>query len=147
MPQKQKNLKPLVIADSSPLIALGILDVFAVLPTLAKAVWIPETVRKECLIKTNAPGSHAIAAAIDEGLIQVKPDQPSDDVIQRLNLCLDPGESQAIYLAKKMNAWLLIDEKLGRATARQMNIAITGSLALLIQAKQTGLLTELKPAF
>ena len=137
----------LVVADSSPLIALGILDILNVLPLIADAIWIPETVRNECLAKQGAPGTDAILRAISSNILLVKPDIPDDDqLINLLSLCLDRGEAQAIALAKRSNALLLIDEKMGRTTAEQMGLSITGSLAMLIKAKKAGLLNSIKPA-
>ena len=137
----------LIIADSSPLIALGIVECFDVFPKVADRVWIPETVKSECLVKSDAPGAAAISKAIARKLIQVQPDAPeTDPTITLLGQCLDKGEAQAICLAKQHSGLLLIDEKAGRKVAQQMGISITGSLAMLLKAKQKGLLTDIKPA-
>jgi predicted nucleic acid-binding protein len=53
---------------------------------------------------------------------------------------LDPGESQAIHLAKQKHAdLLLMDEKLGVRVAREQGLAVTGTLGVLLQAARRGL--------
>jgi uncharacterized protein len=50
---------------------------------------------------------------------------------------LDPGEAAAISLALAIQAELvLIDEQDGRAAARQLGLAVSGSLGALIDAKK-----------
>lgn len=48
---------------------------------------------------------------------------------------LDPGERQAIQLAKQKHADLsLMDEKLGVRIAREHGLAVSGTLGVLVQA-------------
>jgi predicted nucleic acid-binding protein len=54
---------------------------------------------------------------------------------------LDPGERQAIQLAKQEHAdLLLMDEKLGVRIAREQGLAVTGTLGVLVQATRRGLI-------
>lgn len=63
-----------------------------------------------------------------------------------LNATLDPGESEAIVLAKEINADLLIlDDEQARNKARLEGIRVAGLLALLLQAKNRGTIKNLKP--
>ena len=55
----------IVVADTSPLIALGLLDLLPVLSKLFDEVLIPETVAQEALADLSLPGAKAIAAAIE----------------------------------------------------------------------------------
>ncbi|MCU0446673.1 MAG: DUF3368 domain-containing protein, partial [Microscillaceae bacterium] len=55
------------------------------------------------------------------------------------------GETEAIWLAKQLNAdWLIIDENKGRKVALQLGLSIVGVLGILVKAKQDGYLESLK---
>jgi predicted nucleic acid-binding protein len=59
---------------------------------------------------------------------------------------LDEGEASSIALASKLkDALLIIDERKGRRIARELQIDITGTLGILLLAKQKGLIAKLKP--
>ena len=59
---------------------------------------------------------------------------------------LDAGESEAIALAVETEAELLImDERLGRDTARIFELKYTGVVGVLIEAKRKALIEEIRP--
>ena len=59
---------------------------------------------------------------------------------------VDKGEASAIALAMETpSSTLLIDDLRGRKLAKQLNIQFTGTLGLLLVAKQAGLIPVLKP--
>ena len=58
---------------------------------------------------------------------------------------LDPGESEAIALAKEMKSDLiLLDERDARKIARSLSLKVLGTVGLLIQAKRVGKIMSLK---
>jgi predicted nucleic acid-binding protein len=58
---------------------------------------------------------------------------------------LDLGESESIALAKELDAELLImDERKGRAIAEKLKIRFTGTLGVIVKAKQSGILSEVR---
>jgi predicted nucleic acid-binding protein len=58
---------------------------------------------------------------------------------------LDPGEAEAIALALETRAELLLmDERLGRDTARYLGLTFTGLIGLLVQGKRKGLIPSIK---
>ena len=59
---------------------------------------------------------------------------------------LDPGEATSIALASEYEeSLLIIDEIKGRKAAKEMGIPVTGSLVVLISAKNNGHLKAVKP--
>jgi predicted nucleic acid-binding protein len=74
--------------------------------------------------------------------------QNSNDAASQfvLEAALDKGEASAIALALEMdNCLLIIDELKGRKLARQLGITITGTLGVLVLAKQSGYVSMLRP--
>ena len=59
---------------------------------------------------------------------------------------IDAGESEAIVLATEMSADLIImDQKLGRFHAKHADLKVTGTIGVLIKAKQHRIVSGLKP--
>jgi predicted nucleic acid-binding protein len=70
----------------------------------------------------------------------------SPQQVQLLLPTLDYGEAEVITLALEQNARLvLIDELTGRRVAQSLGLTITGSVGVLIQAKQLGEIKTIKP--
>ena len=59
---------------------------------------------------------------------------------------LDQGESEALVLAKELGAVrILIDERLARRKARSVGLTVTGTLGVLLMAKEAGLIPAVRP--
>jgi predicted nucleic acid-binding protein len=131
----------LIICDSSPLIALSLCKKLELLDTLFSEVVVPETVYNE-INKPGKPEAGNIAVWAREKIRQTGNRQ----LLQALNLTLDAGESEAIALYWENSAdFLLIDEQKGRKIAFQQGIKIIGTVGILLRAKQTGLITAVRP--
>ena len=131
----------IVICDSSPLIALSIVEGLNLLECLFKEVVVPVSVFNE-LTAVNKPEAQRIADWAQGKVVAATNEQ----LMHSFSLLLDMGEAEAItlYFEKKAD-FLLIDEKKGRKIATYNNINITGTLGILLLSKQNGLIHLVKP--
>ena len=135
----------IIVADASPLIALGQTPVLNQLKQLNLMLMAPAAVLNECKVP-GKPACHAIENAIHCGTIKPIPDQPDNHpLLQQLQTLLDNGEAQAIIAAMQLNACIMIDEKKGRKESRKRGLKVIGSLTLLLQARRHNLIGPLKP--
>jgi uncharacterized protein len=59
---------------------------------------------------------------------------------------LDKGEAEVIVLANGLQADLvIIDERLGREFAEYFNLKVTGTIGVLLKAKELGFIEKIKP--
>ena len=131
----------IIICDSSPLIALSIIDRLALLDSLFKEVVVPVSVFNEAAVQEK-PEARRIAEWA-QGKIKAAADK---HLMHSFSLLLDAGESEAmsLYFEEKAD-FLLIDERKGRKIAVYNKINVVGSLGILLLAKQKGLITLVKP--
>jgi hypothetical protein len=131
-----------VVSNTTPIIALSVISRLSLLRELYAEVLIPPAVYGEIM----AGGSRRAGAAElrHAGWIRTLPLQ--DPRHADLLVDLDRGEAEAIALAMELDAdLLLIDERLARRYAVRAGLAITGSLGVLLKAKERGLVSELRP--
>ncbi len=123
----------IIIADASCIIILYETRLLELLEKLYFTVTITSPVAKE--IKITPPSWMKIA-------------DPSDSkLFSKLLAELDAGEASSIALAAEHeNSLLIIDEKDGRKIAAELQIQIIGTLAVLFEAKQRGILPSFKAA-
>ena len=131
----------IVVCDSSPLVALSILNSLDLLDILFQEVLVPVSVFNELTIE-NKPEAQQIGRWAKGKITTTSNEQ----LIRSFNLLLDIGESEAmaLYIERKAD-FLLIDEKKGRKIASYNNINIVGTLGILLMAKRKGLLLVIKP--
>lgn len=128
-----------MVSDAGPLISLGRLDLLGLLAGLFTEVQVPEQVLAECLARPGNVDAERIRAAADQGLLQPCAVEPQSFP------GLDLGESAAITWALQTGALLLMDERAGRGQARALGLAVTGTLGVLVRARQLGLVEALRP--
>ncbi|QQZ29013.1 DUF3368 domain-containing protein [Thiothrix subterranea] len=130
----------IIIADSSPLVALALCDCLDVLDSLFGEVRVSQTVYEEVTVGNKA-GSAKLA-----NYLQGKVKESHLDLHIIGGDTIDKGELTSIVLYKNMNAdYLLIDEKAGRKVAQINQVKIIGSLGVLIEAKRKGMIPSLNP--
>ncbi len=130
----------LVVSDTSPVTNLIQTGHLFILRELFTEVIIPKTVFEELC---RSAGHKDIL----ESSQWIKVKTVVDIVnVELLKKDLDPGEAEAIVLAKELKSdILIIDERKGRNTAINYGLRITGLLGVIIKAKKKGLISELKP--
>lgn len=133
----------LIVADSSPLIALACSGHIDVLLLLIETVVIPGTVYRECVSDNDKPGATKIEEAVSIGRIR-HIDDPDLGIFEGIP-DLDAGEAAALALAIDLKAPVLMDDAIGREVARANNISVVGACGILLQAKNKGLIDAVAP--
>lgn len=134
-----------IVIDSSPLIGLALVDGLTWLPKLFGQVCLPESVKQEVLPGKDAPGEQAIAQALAEGWIAVWP----DPIAPQLDIDLDAGETDCINigLSNPSRVLLIMDERAGRAVAKEKGLRVIGTAAIIGLAKKQGLIPSAHAVF
>lgn len=115
----------IIISDASPLIALENIGELDLLQKFYERILITEIIRKE--VQAHLPEWIEISTEYDKKQFQV------------LKLELDPGEASAIALAlEHPNLSIIIDESKGRSVAKRLGLKVTGTIGLIIKAKEQG---------
>jgi uncharacterized protein len=135
-----------VVADAGPLIGLARVGLLDLLRHLYKRVLIPVQVFDELQTSADRPGSRALRSAVQEGWLE-SATLASGEELESLSLALGPGEAGAILLAgQRPCRFLLLDERRGRAVAKNHGLRVVGTGGVLLAAKQQGLLGRVSPA-
>ncbi|ALM74198.1 DUF3368 domain-containing protein [Thermococcus barophilus] len=129
-----------IVSNSSPLILLAKIGRFNLLKQYEN-VFIPNAVYIEvCIHGKSLPGSDEVKRAIHEGWIQIR----KVKTLPELEFLLGRGEAEAITLAKSLNFPILIDDRKSRILARKMNLTVFGTLGVLVNAYNHGLIEDLE---
>lgn len=131
-----------VISNTSPLLYLHQVDQLELLYRLYRRVVIPPAVREELRV-----GAERGFSTPDVGQISwLEVRAPADLTLLPMVIDLGAGEAEAIALALATPETLLIlDDSLGRRIAHLRALTYTGTLGVLIKAKQEGYLVAVKP--
>lgn len=133
----------IVVADTTPINYLILIEEIGVLPKLYGRVVIPPAVSEE-LMRSRAPMK--VQEWIKQPPSWLTVVSPTVTPDPRL-LKLDAGERDAIILAEELSAdQLIVDELLGRREAEQRSLPVIGTVGVLREAAEMGLL-DLRSAF
>lgn len=134
-----------VVMDASPFIGLAIVDGLSWLPKLFDNIYVSETVKDEVLPGTFAPGEEAIAHAFESGWLKIW----EGKIKPLLDIDLDAGETDCINIALQHpgHVLLVMDERTGRAVAKEMGLKVIGTAAIIGIAKRQGLINSARGLF
>jgi len=128
----------IVVVNSTPIIALREIGLLDVLKGLYGSVTIPEAVRKEVTVRNPK-------SLVGYDWIHVQP-ITNETAKQAFTSALHDGEVEVMLLAKEIGADLVIlDDGLARKHAKYLGLTITGTIGVLLRAKQDGIIKELRP--
>ncbi len=66
-------------------------------------------------------------------------------MVAALRLVVEAGESEAITLAYENQIRIILDDRKAREAAHRLGIPVTGTVGLLIKAKQAGVVSAIRP--
>lgn len=131
----------LLIADTSPIISLLVIDQLQLLDQLFEEYYLPKAVWDEL-------NSHNELLDYSDQLSLLSLRVKEIHSIYVPMPGIDVGETEAIILCKEMQAdILLVDDKKAREVAELLGVNCTGTLAVLLRAHGKRLITELRPLF
>lgn len=133
---------PEVIADTSPLQYLHQTDLLDLLPALYSRIIIPQAVAREL-----AEGrTHGIRLPDIATLAWVEIRAVREQALLALAPSLGAGEREVLALAVQIpDSLTLLDDALARQHARLLRVTFTGTLGVLLRAKQLGRLPAVAP--
>ena len=130
-----------VILNNTPLVAFWVLGRFDLLRDLYGKVIIPPAVHAEFLATEREDRE---AALVDAPWIKTVPLAHPQRALVYTGL--DDGEAAVLALAEELNGIVVMDERKGRRYAGRLGLPLTGSLGLLLLAKERGLLKSVDAA-
>ena len=131
----------LVISNTSPLFYLHRLGQLELLHKLYGRILVPEAVVEE--LKAGGDQGEDVPDITDYDWVEVC----SVRVPEVVSLIVDlgPGEAQVLAMALENSGSLaIIDDRLARELAKARNIRITGTVGILLKAKQAGYIKSVK---
>ena len=132
-----------IVSDSSPIISCARAGKLHLIRDVYSKIIIPPAVYREIVIDgSGKPGDSELNSGISVWLEIREPSLKS--LVAILNRSLGEGESEAIALAKELDACLLIDEIKAMNEAKRREINILSTLIMLLEAKKLGTISSVK---
>jgi hypothetical protein len=127
-----------VFSNTTPFLALSSTDRLSLLPRLFTTVYVAESVSRECA----QGGPIKVPDLRRLEWVRVLPDPQQH---QPGLWMLDAGERDTLELALERHAELvIIDERIGRNVAEYLGLRITGTLGVLLKARQQRLILSFR---
>ncbi|AHF91074.1 hypothetical protein OPIT5_13530 [Opitutaceae bacterium TAV5] len=118
------------VLDSTCLIGLDNIGRLDVIDALLQPAWAPPAVEKEFGAR---PAWLQIVPPADRALVA------------SLRMMVDAGESEAIALAQEKGIRVILDDRKARAVAARLGVPVTGTVGLLLKAKEFGVVPLVRP--
>jgi hypothetical protein len=137
----------IVVADSSPLIALAEVGSLHLLATVYPKIHLPTEVYNEVVIAgAGLPASSEVAHA---PWIEVTPVRDGKALLAEMSKTgLGPGEVGVVLLAKELRASVvLIDERKARRYAQSLGLITVGCIGILEMLHRKRLIADLRAAY
>ncbi|KXA99253.1 hypothetical protein AKJ42_03495 [candidate division MSBL1 archaeon SCGC-AAA261C02] len=127
----------MIVSNATPLIYLSKIGKLGLLKRVFGEVYIPEEVKREAVDRgkeLKKGDTLVIEKAIEDGWLKVSKAEPIESPIE-----LEPGETAAISLAKKLGGQeVLIDEVSARTAARLLGLKPKGTVLVLLKTLEEG---------
>ncbi len=130
-----------IVSNTTPLIGLVRIKRLGLLPQLFERIIIAEGVYRE-IVEYDRKGADLIREADWIDVKEVKDRLAVEVLLDELDI----GESETIVLSREVSADIvLMDERKGRRQVRQLGFNLSGTVGVLLRAKEEGLIDLLKP--
>lgn len=127
-----------VISNSSPIIHLAKIGRLNLLERLYRCILVPEKVYLEC---TETVHYHKEVELIAQAAWIKRHSIENGRLFNLLYTEIDAGEAEALVLALEQKAdLLLLDDQEARSMARKLGLPVTGTLGMLLKAKNEGMI-------
>lgn len=133
---------PRVVVNSTPIIVLCGIDQLDILYRMYHEIFIPAAVYQEV---TAVKDSACIQIMTQKNWIHVEEIQ---DITEKkmYKAKLHAGEVEVMILAQEKQADLVIlDDNAAKKTAKYLGLTVTGTLGVLLKAKQKGIIEKVSP--
>lgn len=132
-----------VVVNTTPLIALSHVGQLDLLKKLYEEIMIPEAVYHELSVKMESICKKTVDKSSDWIQVEKIKNQMAKSMYKTQ---LHDGEVEVMILSKEIEAdVVIIDDANAKKHAKYLGLPITGTLGVLIKAKQKGYIGELKP--
>lgn len=132
-----------VVVNTTPLITLSHVGQLDILKELYGEIIIPEAVYKELSVKEESICKKAVDRSVDWIRVENVKNQMAKTMYKTQ---LHDGEVEVMILSKEIAADIvIIDDANAKKHAKYLGLPVTGTLGVLIKAKQEGYVNELRP--
>ena len=133
-----------VVVNTTPILILGHIGKLDILRELYGTIYITDAVFREITVTNDAPSAALLSSK--EWIHVMSIENPKDYAMFRAKLHAGEVETMILAMQKDFCADLVIlDDLAARKTAKFLGLTVTGTMGVLLKAKQEGLIQEIKP--